>query len=166
MPLDPKTLRAALLIAVVIVLYAGRMSKGTATETSEGLVFGMKPVVLWSRLIAIPLYVAIFLYPALVQHRQVPIWVPILLVALVGYALYQLPGTIVLTRTAVIQRFWLRADKTIHYPEVMTIQSLQAGRITRVLGDNRTTITHNSAHADAPRFRTELEARTNKKASS
>lgn len=162
-PLDPQTLRAVLLIAVVIVLYAGRMSKGSASETPEGLVFSIKPIVLGTRLIAIPLYIGIFLYPALAQHHQVPIWVPILLTAVVGFALYQLPGTIVLTQTAVIQRFWLRADKTILYPEVMTIQSIQAGRITRVLGDNRTTITHNTSLADAPRFRAELEARTNKK---
>ena len=153
-----------MLIAVVIVLYAGRMSKGNATETSEGLVFGMKPIVLWTRLIAIPLYVAIFLYPLVVLHHNIPVWVPILLLAVIAFALYQLPGTIVLTQTAVLQRYWLRADKAIQYPEVMTIQSIQAGRITRVLGDNRATITHNSAHADAPRFRTELEARTNKKA--
>jgi hypothetical protein len=162
----PQTLRAASLIAVILLLYAGRLSKGAAKETPEGLVFGMKPLVLWTRIIAIPLYIAIIAYPLLVEHRAIPIWIPLAALAAFALAAYQLPGTILLTPTAVIQRFWLRADKTIRYPEVIAIHSLQAGRITRVLGDNRTAILHNSAHSDGERFRRELELRTNKRITS
>jgi hypothetical protein len=158
----PQTLRAVSLIAVILLLYAGRLSKGAAKETPEGLVFGMKPLVLWTRIIAIPLYIAIIAYPLLVEHRAIPVWVPLAVLAAFALAAYQLPGTILLTPTAVIQRFWLRADKTIQYHEVMAITSIQAGRITRVLGDNRTTILHNTAHSDGERFRAELELRTNK----
>jgi hypothetical protein len=165
MPLDPKFLRGAVLVAVIILLYAGRMTKGSAKETSEGLVFGMKPLVLWTRILAIPLYLAIILYPLLGLHHEVPVWLPFLIIAVIALAAYQLPGTILLTPTAVIQRFWLRGDKTIQYHEVMTIQSIQAGRITRVLGDNRVIVTHNTAHSDAERFRAELERRTGKRVS-
>ncbi len=72
-----------------------------------------------------------------------------------------MPGTIVLTSNAIVQHFWLRADKTIQYPEVMAIQAATQGQ-TRVLGDNRTTITHTISHADSARFRAELAQRTNK----
>ena len=57
---------------------------------------------------------------------------------------------------------FVRSDKTIQYPEVMAFQSTQLGRQTRVLGDNRTTITHTISHADSARFRAELAQRTNK----
>jgi hypothetical protein len=160
--LTPQTLRAASLIAVIILLYAGRLSKGAAKESPEGLVFGMKPLVLWTRIIAIPLYIAIIAYPLLVEHRAIPLWVPLAVLAALALAAYQLPGTIILTPTAVIQRFWLRADKAIQYHEVRAIISIQAGRITRVLGDNRTAILHNTAHSDGERFRAELKLRTNK----
>ncbi len=92
-----------------------------------------------------------------------PIWVPVILGLLVVFLLYQSPGTILLTPTAVVQRFWFHADKIIQYPEVMTIQLAQAGRFTRVLGDNRITITHTSSHSDAQGFRAELERRTGKR---
>ena len=142
------------------------MSKGTSKETPEGRVYGLKPLVLWSRILAIPIYLGIFLYPLLTQHQQVPVWLPVLVLALLGFAAYQLPGTIVLTPTAVIQHFWLRKDKAIQYHEVMTVQAIQAGRITRVLGDNRVAITHNTAHSDSEGFRTELARRTGKKTTS
>jgi hypothetical protein len=74
-----------------------------------------------------------------------------------------MPGTIALTPTAVIQRFWFRPSKTIQYNEVMAIQSAQSGRITRVLGDNRVGITHTSNHCAAEEFRKELERRTGKR---
>ncbi|WP_213807564.1 hypothetical protein [Granulicella sp. dw_53] len=163
LPVSPQTIRGASLVAVIILLYAGRLTKGSAKETPDGLVFGMKPLVLWTRIIAIPLYFAIIVYPLVMQHRQVPVWLPIVLLLAAALTAYQLPGTILLTPTAVVQRFWLRADKTIQYHEVMAIQSIQAGRITRVLGDNRTTVLHNTAHSDAERFRAELERRTNKR---
>jgi hypothetical protein len=163
LPITPQTIRAASLVAVIILLYAGRLTKGTARETPEGLVFGMKPLVLWTRIFAIPLYFAIIAYPLLTQHQQIPVWLPILLLIAAALTAYQLPGTILLSPTAIIQHYWLRGDRTIQYHEVMAIQSIQAGRITRVLGDNRATIIHNTAHSDAARFRAELERRTNKR---
>ena len=74
-----------------------------------------------------------------------------------------MPGTITLTPTAITQRFWFQPSKTIQYNEVMAIQAAQGGRITRVLGDNRVTITHTSNHCAAAEFRQELERRTGKR---
>jgi hypothetical protein len=45
----------------------------------------------------------------------------------------------------------------------MAIQPMQGGNIIRVLGDNRVTITHNSAHSAAAQFLQELERRTGKR---
>ena len=163
MHITPQLLRAAALLVFLAIIYAGRLAKGTARETPEGLVFGMKPLVLWTRALAIPLYLAIILMPLMAAHQRPPIWLPLAILAVVALAAYQLPGTIVLTPMAVVQHFWLRADAVIQYNEVMTIQALRVGQITRVLGDNRVTITHNSAHADADTFRKELERRTGKR---
>jgi hypothetical protein len=160
--LTAQTLRSAFLIIFVIVVFASRMTRGTATETADGLKFGMKPVLSVMRLLFIPIYLGIIFYPVITGHHNMPVWVLIFLVLLLLVVMYQAPGTILLTPTAVVQRFWLRADKVIQYPEVMAIQLGQGGRLTRVLGDNRVTITHTSGHSDAPRFRTELEQRTNK----
>jgi hypothetical protein len=162
-PITPQTIRGASLVAVIILLYAGRLTKGSSKETPDGLVFGMKPLVLWTRIFAIPIYFAIIAYPLLAQHQHIPVWLPIVLVLAAALTAYQLPGTILLTPTAVVQRYWFRGDRTIQYHEVMAIQSIQAGRITRVLGDNRTTIIHNTAHSAAEQFRTELVRRTNKR---
>jgi hypothetical protein len=74
-----------------------------------------------------------------------------------------MPGTIALTPTAVMQRFWFRPSKQIQYNEVMAVQSAQGGRITRVLGDNRVQISHTSNHSAAAEFQQELERRTGKR---
>jgi hypothetical protein len=160
--LDPQTVRTFFLILVVVLVYAARMSKGTAKETPEGLTFGMKPAIIWARLLLIPIYLGLILYPILTHQRSMPIPVLILLALVLIFVLYFLPGTIVLTQSAVVQHFWFRSDKTIQYPEVMAFQSAQLGRQTRVLGDNRITITHTINHSDSERFRTELAQRTNK----
>jgi hypothetical protein len=159
--LDAQTVRTIFVVFLVLFILATRMTKGTAKETPEGLEFGMKPAVILMRLLILPIYLGVILYPVLTHQRNMPIWVPIFLVLILALVLYRMPGTIVLTNSAITQHFWLRADKTIQYPEVMAFQAAQAGR-TRVLGDNRTTITHTPDHADAPRFRTELAQRTNK----
>jgi hypothetical protein len=160
--LDAQLVRNIFLIIFVIVVFASRMTRGAATETPDGLQFAMKPVLSFMRLIFIPIYLGIIFYPVITHQHNMPPWVPILLVLILIFILYQSPGTILLTPAAVVQRFWFRADKVIQYPEVMAIQVVQSGRHTRVLGDNRVTISHTSGHADAPRFRTELERRTNK----
>ena len=162
--IDPQTLRLGFFFLVFALILATRMIRGRSRETPQGLAFGMKSIVLWTRVIVLPVYLIVLFYQPLTQHRHVPIWVPVVLLALLVFLLYQSPGTILLTPAAVVQRFWLRADKVIQYSEVMTIQNAQGGRFIRVLGDNRITITHTSSHADAEGFRTELERRTGKKA--
>jgi hypothetical protein len=159
--LDPQTVRTIFLVALVLVIFATRMTKGTAKETPEGLTFSMKPAVTVTRYLFLPIYLAVLFYPVYTHQRNMPIFVPILLILVLGFLLYQMPGTIVLTATAIVQHFWLRADKTIQYSEVMAIQAATQGQ-TRVLGDNRTTITHTISHADSARFRAELAQRTNK----
>ena len=89
--------------------------------------------------------------------------IALLLVAVIAIGVMQMPGTITLTPMAVTQRFWLQPSKSIQYNEVMAIQAMQGGRMTRVLGDNRVKITHTSNHCAAEEFQKELERRTGKK---
>ena len=159
--LNAQTVRTIFLVIVVIFIFGTRMTKGAAKETPEGLAFPTKPAVTWTRYLVLPFYLALIFYPVLTHQHNMPVWVPIFLVLILGFLLYQMPGTIVLTANAIVQHFWLRADKTIQYPEVMAIQAATQGQ-TRVLGDNRTTITHTISHADSTRFRAELAQRTNK----
>ena len=151
------------MLAVLALFYAGRYVKGTPRESSDGLAFGFKPLVVWTRAIALPLYIGFFAYPAWSAHRSLPAWLPLLFFAVVMLALYQLPGTILLTPMGVEQRFWLRKPKSILYGEVMAIQAVQFGRMTRVLGDNRVSITHTQNHAGADEFRAEMGRRTGKR---
>jgi uncharacterized membrane protein AbrB (regulator of aidB expression) len=159
--LDAQMVRTIFIVFLILFIFAIRMTKGTAKETPEGLTFSTKPAVTWIRYIVFPIYLALIFYPFLTHQRNMPVWFPIFLVVVLGFLLYQMPGTIVLTSNAIIQHFWLRGDKTIQYPEVMAIQAATQGR-TRVLGDNRTTITHTINLSDSARFRTELTQRTNK----
>jgi len=161
---DIKNLQLLTLAALFALLYAGRMVKGSPRETPDGLAFPLKPLVLWGRVLVLPLYFALFAWPLLTSHQHVPLWFPLLLIALAAFILFQMPGTITLTPTAVVQRFWLRSDKTILYTEVMSIQAMGAGRMTRVLGDNRVSITHTWNHSASREFRAELERRTGKRA--
>jgi len=162
--MDIKSLQLITLAALFALLYAGRMVKGSPRETPEGLAFPLKPLVVWSRALVLPLYFALFALPVWKSGQHIPLWFPVLLLALATLVLYQMPGTIVLTPTAVEQRFWLRGAKTIQYNEVMSIQLIGAGRMTRVLGDNRVSITHTWNHCAAEQFRKELERRTGKRA--
>ena len=163
MPVDLRTIQLFTLAILFAMLYGGRMVKGKPRESAEGLAFPLKPIVVWSRAIVLPLYFALFAWPAWKAHHSIPLWFLLLIVALVALILYQMPSTIVLTPTAVIQRFWLRGTKTIQYGEVMSIQMIGAGRMTRVLGDNRVSITHTWNHSAAEEFRRELERRTGKR---
>jgi len=161
--MDIKSLQLITLAALFALLYAGRMVKGSPRETPEGLAFPLKPLVVWSRALVLPLYFALFALPVWKSGQHIPLWFLVLLLALAALVLYQMPGTIVLTPTAVEQRFWLRGAKTIEYNEVMSIQLIGAGRMTRVLGDNRVSITHTWNHCAAEQFRKELERRTGKR---
>jgi hypothetical protein len=87
----------------------------------------------------------------------------LLFIAAIAVGLMQMPGTITLTPTAITQRFWFQPSKAIQYNEVMTIQAMQGGRMTRVLGDNRVKITHTSNHCAAIEFQREIESRTGKR---
>jgi hypothetical protein len=156
---DPKTLQMLMLFVLFGLLYAGRIVKGAARETPEGLSFGMKPLVMWGRLFVLPLYFVLFVYPRWVAHQSIPAWFLILLVVLFVFILFQLPGTIILTPTAIVQRFWLRPSKSIQYNEVMAIEPLQGGRMIRVLGDNRVTITHTWNHCASEQFQQEITRR-------
>jgi hypothetical protein len=149
-------------IMAVVLIYSSRFTPGKAKETPEGLVFAVKPIYAWSRMLVLPAYMAFFLWIAWRQNHIIP-WpiVGLCLVAL-GVGLLQMPGTITLTPMAVTQRFWLQSSKTILYGEVMALQAMQAGRTILVIGNDRTRIRHSANHSAAADFRRELERRTDK----
>lgn len=163
MSLDPKTLQLLTLAALFALIYAGRLSKGSPKETAEGLAFTLKPLVLWSRGLVLPIYFALLVWPLWKNHLHIPFWLPLMFLALIVLVVYQLPGTIVFTPTGLVQRFWLRGEKSMRYDEVMNAQIIGAGRMTRVLGDNRVVITHTWNHSGSEQFRKELERRTGKR---
>jgi hypothetical protein len=164
MHIDPQLLRAVALSVILLVVFGSRFSTGSSRQTQEGLAFGIKPIIAWTRVILLPLFVLFFLYLAITTHRNpVPWWVSLLFFAAVAFILMQVPGTITLTPTAVTQRFWFRPAKTIQYNEVMAIQASPGSRSTHVLGDNRVKITHTLNHSAAKEFQQELERRTGKR---
>ena len=161
---DPSRYLAPLVIAIAfLLLYSSRLTKGKTKETPEGLVFAVKPVYAWSRAIALPAYMAFFLWIAWRQHQGIPWPIVLLFFAAIALGLMQVPGTIILTPTAIKQRFWLQPSKSIEYHEVMTIQALHAGRTILVLGDNRQKIRHSVNHSAALEFQQEMERRTGKR---
>jgi hypothetical protein len=148
-----------LLVLVVVLVIGGRFIKGKSRQTAEGLAFPMKQY-----LFALYLIVLGFVVVMVVSmHGTRLAWAEYLLfTVLVLLLAFRLPGTIVLQPDAVTQHFWLRKDKVIRYPEVMAIQSIQGGRMTKVSGDNRVTILHTMNHAAGEEFRAELSKRTGK----
>jgi hypothetical protein len=164
MHIDPQLLRTTVFCVIVLAIFGSRFTSGSARQTSEGLVFGIKPVIAWTRAILLPAFVLFFLYAAMTTHRNpVPLWVSLLFFAAIGVIVMQMPGTITLTPTAVTQRFWFRPAKAIQYNEVMAIQAATGSRSTHVLGDNRVRITHTLNHSAAKEFQQELERRTGKR---
>jgi hypothetical protein len=163
MHIDPAVIRVLAIAIVFLMLYGGRLSKGSVKETPEGPSFPIKPLFAVARAIVLPAYILFFIY-ILMSHKQpVPWWTAVLFVAALVLGVLQMPGTIVLTPTAVTQRFWLRPLKTIQYNEVMSLQAIQGGRMIQVLGDNRVRITHTSNHSASAEFRQEIERRTGKR---
>jgi hypothetical protein len=160
---DPRLLRALTIAFAILLLYGSRLSKGTVTQTPEGLAFRIKPLFAWSRAIALPAYMLFFVYMMFVQKQPFAWWMVLLFVAALALGVMQMPGTIMLTPMAITQRFWFQPSKAIQYSEVVTIQGMQGGRMTMVLGDNRVKITHTSNHCAADEFRQELERRTGKR---
>jgi hypothetical protein len=163
MHLDPRMLRAIAVGLAILLLYGSRLTKGSVTQTPEGLAFRIKPLFAWSRAIALPAYILFFIYIMTIQKQPVPWWMALLFIAAIGVGVMQMPGTITLTPMAITQRFWFQPSKAIQYTEIMTIQAMQGGRMTRVLGDNRVKITHTSNHCAATEFQREIERRTGKR---
>ena len=153
---DLRNLQIAAMVIVFALLFAARLVKGHPRQTPEGLAFPLKPLVIFSRAVALPLYFLLFAYPLWISRQSIPVWLLVLLLVALLFGLYQYPGTIVLTPAAVVQRFWFRAQKTITYPEIMTVTAARGGAVTTVLGDNRVTITHTFNHAGSAEFRAEL----------
>jgi hypothetical protein len=166
MHLDSGVLRALAIALLLVLLYGSRLTKGRAHETPQGLKFSIKPLFAWSRAIALPAYILFFIYIMTVQKQHVPWWMALLFVAAVGIGVMQMPGTILLTPTSITQRFWLQPSKVIPYNEVVSLQGMQGGRMTRVIGDNRVVITHTSNHSAAAEFQREIERRTGKRVNS
>jgi hypothetical protein len=163
MHIDPGIIRALAIGVVFLMLYGGRLSKGSVRETAEGLAFPIKQLFAVARAIVLPAYLLFFVY-LLMSHKQpVPWWIVLLFVAAIAVGVLQMPGTIVLTPMAITQRFWLRPSKVIQYTEVMSLQAVQGGRMVQVLGDNRIRITHTSNHSASAEFRQEIERRTGKR---
>lgn len=164
--MDASSIRIAAVVAVFALLYGSRLTKGSAKQTPDGLVFAMKPFVIVARVATLLLYLGFFGHTLLTQAHAVPVWFPLVFIVAVAFILIQLPGTIVLGADAITQRFWLLKAKRIVYTEVMTIQAFSAGRAIRVLGDNRVIITHTSNHSAQEAFLGELERRTGKRKAS
>ena len=166
MHLDPRILRAVAVGLAVLLLYGSRLTKGSVVQTPEGLVYRIKPLFAWARAVALPAYILFFVYMMSVQKQPVPWWMALLFIAAIVVGVMQMPGTITLTPTAITQRFWVQPSKAIQYNEVMTIQAMQGGRMTRILGDNRVKITHTSNHCAAEEFQKEIQSRTGKRLTS
>jgi hypothetical protein len=157
-------LRLFAVVFVVALLYGSRLVKGRATETPAGMVFAMKPMVVFARIAALLLYLSFFIYMAVSSGKQLPPWVFLVFAAAIGLGLLQYPGTITLGRQGLSQTFWFQKKKLIAYPEVMAIQRLAAGGAVRVVGDNRVIITHTNNHAASKEFQAAVEQRTGKTA--
>jgi hypothetical protein len=164
MHIDPALLRSISLCVILLIVLGSRFTTGSARQTPDGLVFGIKPVIAWTRAVFLPVFILFFLYTAKTHPgSSVPWWVFLLFIAAVGVLVIQMPGTITLTPTAITQRFWFRPSKTIQYTEVMAIQAAPGSRSTHVLGDNRVRITHTMNHSAATEFQQEMERRTGKR---
>lgn len=163
MNIDQRTLQIVTLAVLFTLVYAQRLMKGSPKQTAEGLAFPLKPLVFWSRMLLLPLYFIFLVAPRYINHQPVPVWLPFVLVALLAFVFYQIPATIVFTPTGLVQHFWLHKDKSIRYDEIMTAQIMGAGRMTRVLGDNRVSIMHTWNHSASDQFRQEFEQRTGKR---
>jgi hypothetical protein len=163
MHLDPVVLRTISLVVIFLVVFGSRFTKGSVTQTPEGLVFGIKPIIAWTRIVILPALILLVVYFWTTGKQPLPWWLPVLFFAAIIFIIVQMPGTITLTPAAVTQRFWFQPSKTIQYNEVMAIQAMQGGRMTRILGDNRVKITHTSNHCAAVEFQHEIERRTGKR---
>jgi hypothetical protein len=158
---DPNRLLIPLVALMVIVLiYSNRLTSGKARETSNGLVFSLKSVYSWSRMLLLPAYMAFFLWLSWRQSHAISWPLVALCVVALAIGLLQMPGTITLTPMAVTQHYWLLPSTAIPYGEVKALQAIHGGRTILVLGDKRARIRHSANHVAAADFRREIERRT------
>ena len=162
MRLDLHNLQIAAMVLVFVLLFAARLVKGSPRATADGLAFPLKPLVVFSRAVALPLYFLLFAYPLWISQQSIPIWLLILIFVAILFGAYQLPGTIFLTETAVTQRFWLRSGKAIGFGEIGSIQAARTGAVTRVIGVKGNVIVHTFNHSASAEFRIQLEHRSGK----
>jgi hypothetical protein len=163
MHFDPFTLRAVVFGVLFLFVFGSRFTKGSSRQTADGLVFGIKPIIAWTRMLLLPVLVLFVAYNLATNRHGAPWWFFLLFFAVIVFILVQMPGTITLTPTSIIQRYWFQPSKTIQYNEVMAIHATMGGRMTQVLGDNRVRITHTQNHSAVAEFRQELERRTGKR---
>ena len=157
--MNMQSVRVGAVLVVIVLLYGSRLTKGSSRQSAEGLVFGMKPFVVFSRLLAVAVYIGYFAYSMRTSHFALPVWFPVVILVAIVFSLLQLPGTIVLGPDALSQRFWLLGTKTIRYRDVSVIQALNAGQAIRVVGEGRA-ITHTNNQSASAEFLAETERRT------
>jgi len=163
MHLDANLVRNSVIVLFLVALFSSKMVKGSSKRTSEGLVFPMKLVFTAIRFVALPVYYGFFFY-LFWESKHVISWpMTALFVAVMALLASQSPATIVLTESAVEQRYWFLKTKVIRYPEVMAVQKTQAGRSVAVLGDNGVKIVHTTNHSDQAGFEREMAERTGKR---
>jgi len=163
MHLDANLVRNSVVVLFLVALFSSKMVKGSSKRSAEGVVFALKPVFTTIRFVALPLYYAFFFWMFWQTKHQVSWPATALFVAVMALLASQSPATIVLTETAVEQRYWFLKRKVILYPEVMAVQKTQAGRSVAVLGDNGVKIVHTTNHSDQAGFEREMAERTGKR---
>ena len=78
MHLDPATLRAIAFGVVLLIVFGSRFTTGSSRQTAEGLVFGIKPLIAWTRIIILPALIALVIYFWIVGKQPIAWWVPVL----------------------------------------------------------------------------------------
>ena len=162
MHITPEILRLALLIIFVVVVLASRFIKGSPLQTPDGLTFPIKPALNWISVLIIIIYVTFFMASYHNSDHSKAMFIAAILLAIIALRLSRMPGTITLGQLSITQNFWFIPSKEIPYADVMAIQSIQGGRMTRVMGNNRVTITHTANHCAAAEFQAAIAERTGK----
>jgi hypothetical protein len=155
--------RNVFIFLALAIIFGSRFITGKPKAVADGLAFPIKPLLFWARLLLIPAYIFGIWTMTHTEGRTLPWWAGALFLALIVSIVIRLPGTITLTPTAIRQTFWLLPSKQIAYPDVMALQSYAGARMLRVMGNNRTTITHTQNHSAPEQFRTEIESHTGKR---
>ena len=161
---DPRPLRGIAAGVAMMLLWGSRLTHGRLRFSPEGEEFPIKPMFAWSRAIGLPAYVLFYAYTMYVYDHGIPRWYGGLLVIAVGLGFAPMPGTIILTRTAIVQRFWMRPAKWIEYGSVRSIDVTRHGRKVRIVGKNGVPITFTLNHCAAGEYLRQVEERTGRQA--